>query len=53
MFIGGKLNQGPEDSADSLPVDVSGELAALGARACLRVEEMLAALAALARERRP
>ena len=53
VFIGGKLNQVPEDSADSLPVDVSGELAALGARACLRVEEMLAALAALARARRP
>lgn len=48
VFIGGKLNQVPEDSADSLPVDISGELAALGAIVCLRVEDMLAALAAKA-----
>ena len=53
IFIGGKLNQVPEDSADSLPVDVSAELEALGARVCPRVEALLAALAALARERRP
>ncbi|MGA2082527.1 MAG: cobalamin-dependent protein [Holophaga sp.] len=51
IFIGGKLNQVPEDSADSLPVDISGELAALGARVCLRVEDMLAELAAMARGR--
>ena len=49
IFIGGKLNQVPEDSADSLPVDISGELAALGATVCVRVEDMLAALAAKAK----
>jgi hypothetical protein len=32
-------------------VDISGELAALGARVCLRVEDMLAELAAMARGR--
>jgi len=53
IFIGGKLNQVPEASADSLPVDVSAELEALGARVCTRVEALLAALAVLARERRP
>jgi hypothetical protein len=51
VFIGGKLNQVPEDSADSLPVDISGELETLGARVCVRVEDMLAELAAMARER--
>lgn len=51
IFIGGKLNQVPEDSADSLPVDVHEELTALGATVCIRVEEMLVALVALGRER--
>ena len=41
----------PEDSADSLPVDVHEELTALGATVCIRVEEMLVALVALGRER--
>ena len=51
VFVGGKLNQVPEDSPDSLPVDVHEELAALGATVCVRVEEMLLALVGLARER--
>jgi methylmalonyl-CoA mutase cobalamin-binding domain/chain len=51
VFVGGKLNQVPEDSPDSLPVDVHEELASLGATVCVRVEEMLAALVGLARER--
>ena len=51
IFIGGKLNQVPEDSADSLPVDVSAELEALGATVCLRVEELLPALVRMAGRR--
>ena len=49
VFIGGKLNQIPEDSLSSLPVDVHEELAALGATVCLRVEELLQALGTLTR----
>jgi methylmalonyl-CoA mutase cobalamin-binding subunit len=41
IFIGGKLNQIPEDSPSSLPVDVTGQLRALGAVVCHRVEDML------------
>jgi len=47
VFIGGKLNQVPDDSEDSLPVDVSAQLADLGATVCPRVEDMLAALVRL------
>jgi methylmalonyl-CoA mutase cobalamin-binding subunit len=45
VFIGGKLNQIPDDSADSLPVDVSTDLAASGAIVCRTVEELLERLA--------
>lgn len=48
VFIGGKLNQIPDDSNTSLPVDVSTELAAAGAIACAGIEDMLARLAVLA-----
>ncbi|MBF0530376.1 MAG: hypothetical protein HQK55_14110, partial [Deltaproteobacteria bacterium] len=34
IFIGGKLNQIPSDSLDSLPVDVSGQLETVGAMVC-------------------
>jgi methylmalonyl-CoA mutase cobalamin-binding subunit len=44
IFIGGRLNQIPEDSLDSLPLDVSEAVAALGATVCLGIEDMLAAL---------
>ena len=51
IFIGGKLNQIPEDSPSSLPVDVSGQLQALGAVVCHRVEDMLEELLEMAKER--
>ena len=41
IFIGGKLNQVPDDSPSSLPVDVTDQLQALGAFVCHRVEDML------------
>lgn len=41
IFIGGRLNQIPENSANSMPVDVTADLRALGAFSCLRVEDML------------
>jgi len=44
IFIGGKLNQIPDDSRSSLPVDVTGQLRALGAVVCHRVEDMLETL---------
>jgi methylmalonyl-CoA mutase cobalamin-binding subunit len=51
IFIGGKLNQIPEDSPSSLPVDVTGQLQALGAVVCHRVEDMLEELLEMAKER--
>ena len=51
VFIGGKLNQIPEDSPSSLPVDVTGQLRALGAVVCHRVEDMLEKLLEMAQER--
>lgn len=41
IFIGGRLNQIPDNSPNSMPVDVTDELKALGAFSCLRVEDML------------
>ena len=51
IFIGGKLNQIPDNSASSLPVDVVDDLRALGAVVCHRVEEMLGELVEMALER--
>jgi methylmalonyl-CoA mutase cobalamin-binding subunit len=51
IFVGGKLNQIPEDSSTSMPVDVTDELRDLGAIVCLRVEDMLQELLKMARER--
>ena len=51
IFIGGKLNQIPEDSLSSMPVDVTGQLEALGAVVCHRIEDMLEALLDMAQER--
>jgi len=50
IFIGGKLNQIPDNSASSMPVDVTGQLQALGAIVCHQVEEMLAHLVHMAQE---
>lgn len=51
IFIGGKLNQIPEDSPSSLPVDVTSQLRVLGAVVCHRVEDMLEELVEMAKER--
>ncbi len=45
VFIGGCLNQVPEGSNTSLPVDVSAQVAAMGFTPCARIEQMLVALA--------
>jgi methylmalonyl-CoA mutase cobalamin-binding subunit len=51
VFIGGKLNQIPEASNTSLPVDVSQELRDAGATPCHGVDDMLSRLVLLAREK--
>jgi methylmalonyl-CoA mutase cobalamin-binding subunit len=48
VFVGGRLNQVPDGSNTSLPVDVGAELAARGAVVCRRVEDMLEGLGRLA-----
>ena len=48
LLVGGRLNQIPEDSNSSLPVEVGGDLAALGAVVCHEVEDALAPLLQLA-----
>jgi len=47
IYIGGKLNQIPDDSNSSLPVDVHNDLAALGAIPCITVEDMIENLATI------
>ena len=47
IFVGGRLNQIPEGSNTSLPVDVSGKLAESGAEVCHDVHEMLDRLVAM------
>jgi methylmalonyl-CoA mutase cobalamin-binding subunit len=44
VLIGGRINQIPETSNTSLPVEVDDELAALGAIVCREVEDALPAL---------
>ncbi len=41
IFIGGKLNQIPENSSSSLPKDVTADLQALGVIICHKVEDMI------------
>jgi methylmalonyl-CoA mutase cobalamin-binding subunit len=41
IFIGGRLNQVPENSSSSLPRDVTEDLQALGVNICLKVEDMI------------
>ncbi|MFW9905454.1 MAG: cobalamin-dependent protein [Candidatus Thorarchaeota archaeon] len=52
IFVGGKLNQIPDDSPTSLPVDVTEELKKLGATVCYQVEDMLGNLYKIAKERK-
>lgn len=49
VLIGGRLNQIPESSNTSLPVEVGDELRALGAVVCREVEDAVPALVDLAR----
>ncbi|GAB5374394.1 MAG: hypothetical protein AcusKO_08560 [Acuticoccus sp.] len=49
VLIGGKTNQIPKGSNTSLPVDVSTELEAAGARVCRTIDDLAPALAAIAR----
>ena len=46
VFVGGRLNQIPEGSNTSLPVDVSAEIAEAGARVCRDLGDMLDLLVA-------
>jgi methylmalonyl-CoA mutase cobalamin-binding domain/chain len=48
VFVGGKLNQVPEDGLASIPQDVTADLRALGAFVCTRVEDMLRELVDIA-----
>ena len=45
VYVGGRINEVPEGSNTSLPVDVSGRVRKLGVHTCERVEDMLLALA--------
>ncbi|MBC7738545.1 MAG: cobalamin B12-binding domain-containing protein [Candidatus Saccharibacteria bacterium] len=44
VLIGGKLNQVPRDSNTGLPVDVTAEIAAMGALPCRNLDDMMASL---------
>lgn len=44
VLIGGRLNQVPDASNSSLPVDVGDQLAAAGALVCLEIEDAVPAL---------
>ena len=48
ILVGGRLNEVPDDSNSGLPVDVTADIAALGCRPCADLDEMLAALRAIA-----
>jgi methylmalonyl-CoA mutase cobalamin-binding domain/chain len=50
IFVGGKLNEVPDESPTSLPEDVTRQLEELGAVVCLQVEDMLDELVAMASE---
>ena len=51
VCIGGKLNQIPEDSNSGLPVDVTGEIRALGVEPCPSLDALASMLANFARHR--
>jgi methylmalonyl-CoA mutase cobalamin-binding subunit len=48
VFVGGKLNRVPEGSNTSLPVDISDDLARVGALVCPTVETLVEHLAEMA-----
>ena len=51
VFIGGRLNQVPQNSNTSLPVDVSKDIAAAGMTPCFQPEDLVLPLAKMARAR--
>jgi methylmalonyl-CoA mutase cobalamin-binding subunit len=51
VFIGGRLNQVPQNSNTSLPVDVSKDIAAAGMTPCFQPEDLVLPLAKMARDR--
>ncbi len=48
VLVGGKLNEVPADSNTGLPVDVTAEIAAMGANPCANLDDMLVTLNSLA-----
>ena len=52
VFIGGRLNQVPQNSNTSLPVDVSADIAAAGATPCTTPDDLVLPLARMARARK-
>lgn len=52
VLIGGRLNQIPEGSNTSLPMDVADTLVAEGARVCRQAGDLVAALARASQEQR-
>jgi len=50
VFVGGKLNQIPEDTDSSMPVDVTDDLGRLGVMGCQSVEDMLGELVRMVSE---
>jgi methylmalonyl-CoA mutase cobalamin-binding subunit len=48
LCIGGRLNQVPDDSNSGLPIDVAGDIEALGALACPTPERLIKTLDDLA-----
>lgn len=53
LCVGGRLNQVPDDSNTGLPVDVTRDIAGLGATPCATPEALIAVLDGLARRRDP
>lgn len=51
VFIGGRLNQVPQNSNTSLPVDVSKDIADAGITPCTKPEDLVLPLARMARDR--
>ena len=53
VFIGGRLNQVPEGSNTSLPVDVTAKLQEAGARTCRNLDDLVAGLMELSERAAP
>ena len=53
VMIGGRLNQVPDGTNTSLPVDVADELTAAGAIICRRLEDAFPVLESMAAKKSP